>query len=94
MGSISYRLHALQQMVERGITRADVQRILETGDVIEAAHRRGRPFPTRLLLGWRGDRPLHVLVARAGDGTQYVITVYEPSGERWEADFRTRKERP
>jgi len=94
MGDISYRLHALHQMIERGITRADVGRALTAGDVIETTHRTGRPLPTRLLLGWRGDRPLHVLVADHPAGTHYVITVYEPDAERWGADFRTRKERP
>jgi hypothetical protein len=94
MGEISYRLHALQQMLDRGISRPDVLGVIESGEVIEAAHRTGRPLPTRLLLGRIGGRPLHVLVADHPDGTHYVITVYEPHAEQWRADFRARKERP
>lgn len=94
MTSISYRLHALQQMAARGISRADVQGVFAHGVEVERAHRHGRPYPTRLLLGWSRDRPLHVLVAHAPEGTHYVITVYEPSLEQWEPDYRTRKERP
>lgn len=93
MTSISYRLHALQQMAARGISRADVQQVLTHGVEVEWAHRQGRPYPNRLLLGWRGDRPLHVLVAHGPDGTQYVITAYEPSLEQWEPDYRARKTR-
>lgn len=92
MGEVRYRVHALQQMVERRITRAAVREILEAGEVIEQSHRIGRPLPTRLLLGWNGDRPLHVLVADDASDAHYVITAYEPSPDRWEADFRTRKE--
>lgn len=94
MGQITYRLHALQQMFDRGINRADVRGVIQSSEVIEASHRTGRPLPTRLLLGWIGDRPLHVVIADHPDGTHYVITVYEPHAERWGADFRERKERP
>lgn len=94
MGEISYRLHALQQMFDRGISRAEVRRVIESGEVIEADHRIGRPLPTRLLLGWIDDRPLHVLIADDANGTHYVITVYEPHAERWGTHFRERKERP
>ena len=90
---IRYRTHALQQMTERAITRSEAKGVLDNGDVVERGHRTGQPFPSRLLLGWSGDRPLHVLVADDPGGTQYVITVYEPDTERWEADFRTRKEK-
>lgn len=65
----------VQQMLDRGISRADVRHVLEVGEVIEAGHRIGKPLPTRLLLGWIDDRPLHVLVADHPDGTHYVITV-------------------
>jgi hypothetical protein len=68
MGRISFRLHALQQMVERGISRADVLRVFETGTVIEAAHHAGRPLPTRLVLGWASERPLDVLIADDPEG--------------------------
>jgi hypothetical protein len=81
-------------MMERGISRGEVWLVIESGEVIEADHRSGRPLPTRLLLGWVRGRPLHVVVADDPDGTHYVITVYEPSTDRWNADFRTRKERP
>lgn len=91
---IIYRLHARQQMAERGFTPADVREALITGTIVERKHHAGRPFPTRLLLRWSGERPLHVLVADDPTGVHYVITVYEPTLDRWQQDFCTRRERP
>ena len=91
---IIYRLHARQQMAERGVSPADVRGALAAGKVIESRQHEGRPFPTRLLLWWSGQRPLHVLVADDPAGIHYVITVYEPTLDRWQPDFSTRRERP
>jgi len=45
----------------------------------DAAYPDDTPYPSRLLLGWRGDKPLHVVAAyNAQDDEQIVITVYEP----------------
>ena len=89
--SIVYRVHALQRMFERGITEEDVHQVLETGEVIER-YPDDRPYPSRLVLGWREDRPLHVVVAeRAETDTLIVITVYEPNLALWEDDFKRRR---
>ena len=45
-----------------------------------------------MLLGWRGDRPLHVVVAyNAQDDEQILITVYEPDPVQWEDGFKRRR---
>ena len=50
------------------------------------------PYPSRLVLGWRGARPLHIVVAdNIEDGERIIVTVYEPDPDQWEADFRRRK---
>jgi len=78
-------------MFERGITDADVNAVLLAGDEI-AGYPDDRPYASRLLLGWRGDMPLHVVAAyNPSDGEQIVITVYEPDPELWEVGFRRRK---
>jgi hypothetical protein len=52
------------------------------------------PYPSRLMLGWRGSRPIHIVVAEAADaGERIVITVYEPDTDLWEEGFRRRRER-
>lgn len=87
------RTHALTRMAQRAIGEADVRRIIESGTTIEE-YPNDKPYPSRLLLGWIGDRPLHVVVADSVEQQQVVvITVYEPDTERWTADFTRRKRR-
>ncbi|MCK6557423.1 DUF4258 domain-containing protein [Candidatus Binatia bacterium] len=80
-------------MLARGITEVEVRHVIEVGDVIER-YPDDKPFPSRLILGWREKRPIHVCAA--DDPTTkdtYVITVYEPDSALWESDFRSRRKR-
>ena len=88
---ITYRVHAIQRMFERGISDADVRRVLSEGEEI-ASYSDDKPYPGRLLLGWRGGRPVHVVSAyNAKDDENVVITVYEPNPALWEPGFKRRK---
>lgn len=88
---VTYRVHAIQRMFERGISEADVHRVLSRGEEI-ASYSDDKPYPSRLLLGWRGSKPVHVVSAyNAEDDEQVVITVYEPSPALWEPGFKRRK---
>ena len=50
------------------------------------------PFPSRLTLGWVGQRPVHAVWATASDaGRIVIITVYEPNLEEWDETFRRRR---
>jgi len=90
-GRIEWQRHALERMVERGVTRADVKTVLAEGERIED-YPDAYPLPAALFLGWRGERPLHVVAALdATARTAYVITAYEPTAEHFEPDFRTRR---
>ena len=90
-GRIIFRVHAIQRMFERGITDDEVRAVLSGGEMIED-YPTDTPYPSRLLLGWRGIRPLHVVAAdNAADNETIVITVYEPDPRQWEADFRRRR---
>ena len=78
-------------MFERHITVEDVDVVLETGEVIEQ-YPNDTPYPSRLMLGWRGSRPLHIVVAESiGENELIVITAYEPDPAQWEADCKRRK---
>lgn len=89
---VTYRVHAIRRMFERGITEAGVHAALSEGEKI-AAYPEDTPYPSRLLLGWHGGRPLHVVAAyNAQDDEQIVITVYEPDPVLWEDGFRRRKQ--
>jgi hypothetical protein len=88
-----FRVHAVQRMAERQISVEDVRAIVQTGEVIRD-YPDDRPYPSRLMLGWRGTRPLHVVAADNHDAQEtIIITVYEPDPTLWEPDFR-RKRKP
>ena len=88
---VTYRVHAVRRMFERGISEAQVRQVLEGGEEI-TAYPDDKPYPSRLLLGWQGERPLHVVTAyNAQDGEEIVITVYEPEAALWEDGFKRRR---
>ncbi len=85
------RIHALRALAARRISVDDVRHVLDTGKRIED-YPTDQPYPSRLVLGWRGARPLHVVAAYyAAENETVIITVYEPDPLRWEAGFELRK---
>jgi Domain of unknown function (DUF4258) len=90
-GRLEWQRHALERMVERGITRADVREVLVGGERIED-YPGNRPLPSGLFLSWVRGRPLHVVAAfDMTNRTVAIITAYEPTLEYFEGDFRTRR---
>ena len=88
---ITFRAHAVRRMFERTVSTHEVRAVLATGETI-ADYPDDTPYPSRLVLGWRGDRPLHVVAAyNATDDETIVVTVYEPATADWEPDFRRKK---
>lgn len=86
-----FRVHAIQRMYERSVSEKEVRDVVATGETVEE-YPGDLPYPSRLVLGWQGARPLHVVVADNVDGEEnIVITVYEPDPNEWEADFKRRK---
>lgn len=87
---ITFRVHAIQRMFERSIDDADVLHVLETGEIIED-YKDDFPYPSRLMLGFCGQRPLHVVVAEnASEKELIVVTVYEPALNQWDNSFKRR----
>ena len=75
------------------VTDEDVRIVLASGEVIED-YPDDIPYPSRLVLGWAGIRPLHVVAAENSAVLEtIVITVYEADTTRWEGDFKTRNKR-
>jgi len=86
-----FRVHAIQRMFQRRISEDDVRRVLTTGEIIEN-YPDDIPFPSKLILGWCGSRPIHVVIANNADAREsIVVTVYEPDPDQWEPGFRRRK---
>ena len=77
-------------MAQRNVAVRDVRNVVEHGETIEE-YPDDQPYPSRLMLGWSSDRPLHVVAAEDVDANRvYVITVYEPDPARWTEDFKER----
>jgi hypothetical protein len=86
-----FRVHAIQRMFERKIDKEDIRHVLATGKTIET-YPDDQPHPSRLVLGWKGLRPIHVVVAdNPAQHETIVITVYEPDLVRWEPGFERRR---
>lgn len=85
-----FRKHALQRMFQRSISTADVAAVLTEGKCI-IDYPEDTPYPSRLMLGWRGERPIHIVAADTPENETIVITVYEPDPALWEPGFERKK---
>lgn len=86
-----YRNHAIKRMFERGIGEDDVRAVIDLGEVIQG-YQDDAPYPSRLILGWCKERPIHVVAAYNNqERTDIVITVYEPDYSMWEDGFKKRR---
>lgn len=89
---VIWRRHALERLLERGLTRAMIFDALLAGELIED-YSAARPVPSGLVLGWQRNHPVHVVIAIEDDETLAIITAYEPTLEHFGSDFRTRRKR-
>ena len=86
-----FRIHAVQRMFERRISEESVRQVLQSGELIED-YSDEMPRPGGLMLGKRGNRPLHVVMTENERGNELiVITVYEPKLSHWKPGFKNRK---
>ena len=83
----------MQELAAEPLTVRDVEMALERADVIEDYSHRHRFLPDCLTLAYdRSGQPIHCVVA-LNEPNDYIliVTVYSPSVEEWEDDWRTRK---
>ena len=91
-GQVVWQKHALQRMMERGISRQEVKRSVLEGDMIEE-YPDDKPFPS-LLVAYVKEVPLHVVMSYDQTLSQvYVITVYRPDLRNFENDLKTRRKK-
>jgi hypothetical protein len=86
-----FRIHAVQRMFERDISAKKVYQALEIGETIED-YSSEMPEPSRLILGFQGKRPFHVVTSENPETSETtIITVYIPDPNKWNKDFRSRR---
>ena len=78
-------------MFERQISKPEVEAVIETGEEI-TGYPNDQPFPSSLMLGFAGERPIHIVVAyHENEKKCIIITVYEPDPKIWDEGFKKRK---
>jgi len=88
---ISYRVHSVQRLFERNISAKKVQEALNTGETIED-YSSEMPEPSRLILGFQGKRPFHVVTSENPETNQTtIITVYIPDPDKWHKNSKSRR---
>jgi len=89
--NIYFRVHAVQRMFERNISAKKVSQVLQSGETIED-YSSEMPEPSRLILGFQGKRPFHVVTSENPETNEMtIITVYIPDPNKWNKDFKSRK---
>jgi hypothetical protein len=88
---ILFRVHAVQRMFERIISVKKVLESVETGETIED-YSTEMPELSRLILGFQGKRPFHIVTSENAELNQAtIITVYIPDLNKWNKDFKSRR---
>ena len=91
-GRIEWQRHALERMMERGISQEIVKKVLLAGELIED-YPDDKPYPSALFLRWIEGEPFHVVTAFDSEsGYCLIITAYKPDLEHFESDFKTRRQ--
>ena len=91
-GKIIWTEHVATRIRERGIVRADVIECIENGEIIKQ-YPDDTPFPSCLILGHCSmNEPLHIVVGLNADTLCCIITTYRPDPEKWDPDYKTRKD--
>lgn len=50
------------------------------------------PEPSRLILGFQGKQPFHVVTSEnLPENITTIITVYKPDSNQWRKDFKRRR---
>jgi hypothetical protein len=76
---IVFRVHAIQRMFERNVSVRNVVQALQLGETIED-YSAEMAEPSRLILGFQGRRPFHVVTSENQKTNEItIITVYIPT---------------
>jgi hypothetical protein len=91
MTQLLFRVHAVQRMFERNVSVKNVAQALQSGETVED-YSSEMPEPSRLVLGFQGKRPFHIVTSENVERNETtIITVYLPDPGKWTKDFRNRR---
>lgn len=87
--TIQMSSHCYKRCVERKISYEEIKLCIKNGEIIEN-YPEDYPYPSALVFS-NADKPLHV-VAGLSEDYLWIITAYRPDSDKWEPDYKTRKE--
>lgn len=89
--NIEITTHAAKRLEQRNICLNDILACIRNGEIIEQ-YPDDYPYPSCLVLGFSlKQRFLHVVVG-SDLNTIWIITAYYPDKNKWENNFKIRKE--
>jgi hypothetical protein len=78
-------------MFERNVSVKSVIAAIRAGTVIED-YTLEMSEPSRLLLGFQGRRPIHVVISENREANETtIITAYVPDSDKWNKGFTRRR---
>jgi hypothetical protein len=88
---VSLKKHCVLRMRQRRISVNEFKEAMLHGEIVEY-YEDDYPLPSALILGFTASkRPLHAVVALDQSEIIRVITLYEPSIELWDEQFKNRR---
>ncbi|MCD7737643.1 MAG: DUF4258 domain-containing protein [Lachnospiraceae bacterium] len=88
---IKITVHATKRLEQREILLRDIITCIQTGEIIEQ-YPDDYPYPSCLILGHNTGNSLMHIVIGMNETDLFLITAYFPDTNKWENDFKTRKE--
>lgn len=90
---IKYTNHAIEFMAKRGIMEEEIETCIHKGETIER-YPNDKSFPSELILAYVNSRPIHIVMARDKKlKICFVVISYEPTLDKFETDYKTRKKK-
>jgi len=92
-GQVKWSTHALGELTPDNLSVPEVEAALQQAEVIEDYPHMHRYLPDCLVLTFNAlNEPIHAVVAiNEPRGYILVVTVYRPTTQEWQDDWRTRK---
>lgn len=89
--NIEITIHAAKRLEQRGISIDDIISCINNGEIIEQ-YPDDYPFPSCLILGSSVSNLFIHVVVGSDLKTLWIVTAYYPDINKWDADFKVRKE--
>jgi hypothetical protein len=89
---VAFKRHCVLRMRQRSISVDEFKEAMLHAEIVEN-YEDDYPFPSSLILGFTASqRPLHAVIAMDQKSDfLWIITLYEPTVQNWEADFKKRR---